>query len=338
MKATRQDVAKLAGVSTATVSYVLNRSKPISEETSKRVMEAVEHLNYRPDQIARSMSTHRSMQLGIFLDNISSPYYGDIVQGFEAAASEQSYFVNVCTSHKRFADYFENVISRRLDGLFIMMPPARYDENMLDKMAQNGIPLITSGYRDIDIRRFCSIENDYVSGIRALMRMLKGRGHERIAFLSGLNRDSRYDSRAQAYLDSAQALGLSMGDELLIDTQPGFSTGERDGYELALRLIRTGRKFTAAIFINDLTAIGAYKAFQEAGLRIPEDVAVAGIDGISIGEYITPALTTLSFDKIAFGRKAFELLHTQMTVGSTGYYLNKLTLLERKSTDILRRA
>ena len=183
---TRADVARLAGVSTATVSYVLNHTKHISPETTKRVMDAVRELDYRPDFVARSLSQRQTKQLAIFMDDATNPLYGEIIRSFEECASEKGYFVSICASQRRFQEYFDNAISRRLDGLFIMAPPRHYGAETLRRVAGRGIRVITSGYYDVDREQCSSIENDFVSAMRKGMLHLYDRGHRDIAFLTGL--------------------------------------------------------------------------------------------------------------------------------------------------------
>ena len=183
---TRADVARLAGVSTATVSYVLNHTKHISPETTKRVMDAVRELDYRPDFVARSLSQRQTKQLAIFMDDATNPLYGEIIRSFEECASEKGYFVSICASQRRFQEYFDNAISRRLDGLFIMAPPRHYGAETLRRVAGRGIRVITSGYYDVDQEQCSSIENDFVSAMRKGMLHLYDRGHRDIAFLTGL--------------------------------------------------------------------------------------------------------------------------------------------------------
>ncbi len=109
MKVTRTDVAKLAGVSTATVSYVLNGSRSMSEKTRKLVLDAVEQLNYKPDMIARSMTKNETRQLSFMVNDATNPFYGEIIVGFENAAMERGYFVNICTGNKNINDYFRQL-------------------------------------------------------------------------------------------------------------------------------------------------------------------------------------------------------------------------------------
>jgi DNA-binding LacI/PurR family transcriptional regulator len=332
MKTTRIDVAKLAGVSTATVSNVINETGKVKEDTVKKVLDAVKALDYKPDMIARSMSTNRTMQIGIVLENISNPFYGDIIKGFESAANEKNYFVNICTGFSKLDDYFDNFITRRLDGVFVTAIPYKFNTNKLYHLVDKGIKVVMSGNVDANIKIVSSIENDHITAIHEAMDYLYNLGHRDIAYLSGLGRNLPYDLRNVAYLEMIEKLKLPFGDTLLFDGKYPYSTDMADGYYYANELIQSKRKFTAVICVNDLMALGAMKALKEKGYRIPEDVSVMGFDGISFGQFWEPSLTTMHLDKVAFGKKAFELLYSNIINGNTGYYKNKLTLMEGKST------
>ncbi len=333
---TRADVARLAGVSTATVSYVLNHTKHISPETTKRVMDAVRELDYRPDFVARSLSQRQTKQLAIFMDDATNPLYGEIIRSFEECASEKGYFVSICASQRRFQEYFDNAISRRLDGLFIMAPPRHYGAETLRRVAGRGIRVITSGYYDVDREQCSSIENDFVSAMRKGMLHLYDRGHRDIAFLTGLTSSMQSDMRIRGYVAMLESLRLACGTDLLVEGSPDFSTSMDDGYALARRLMERGKPFTAVICVNDLTAIGAYTAFTRAGLRIPEDVAVMGFDDIAFSKFTNPPLTTFAIDKRDFGARAFRMLYDSIQNGKTTHYVNPLTFIERQSTAVWR--
>lgn len=181
MTVTRKDVAKKAGVSTATVSNVLNRSVNVKEETAQRVLEAVRLLDYSPNMVARSLSTKRTMQVAIVLEDIGNPFFAEVAADFERAAEEKKYFVNICMSLNKLDDYYENFKSRGVDGVFVAALPHKYDVNRLYQLAESGIKVVTSGNVEIDTRRISSIESDYEGGIRKAMEYLCGLGHRRIA-------------------------------------------------------------------------------------------------------------------------------------------------------------
>lgn len=336
MRVTRADVAKLAGVSTATVSYVLNNPEKISPKTREKVMDAIKALDYRPDMVARSMATGKTKQIGIVLEDASNPFYGKIVRGFESAANEKNYFVNICTSFNKLDDYFDNFIARNVDGVFVAALPHKFRVEKLYELLDKGIKVINSGNVEVDLRRIASIENDHIDAMRQAMEYLYSLGHREIAYLSVLEKDSSYDLRCIGYRKMVEELKLPCGDELLIDGKYPYITGPEEGYEEARKLIALNKKITAVICANDLVAFGAMKAFYEAGLRMPEDVSVMGFDGIDLAKYSQPSLTTMALDQYEFGRKAFEMLYAYMKQGTVGYYKNNLKLIKRDSTGICK--
>ena len=174
-----------------------------------------------------------------------------------------------------------------------------------------------------------SIESDYAAAMRMAVKHLAGLGHSEIVYLSGLSHEMRYDLRCDAYQKQMTELGLS---PVLIDGDPPYQTDVRAGYRQASRLLSSQTPFTAVICGNDLMAIGAMRAFFERGLRVPEDISVVGFDGIDLGRFQTPSLTTLAVDARDFGEKAFELLYASMTQETTSFYSSKLKLIQGEST------
>lgn len=332
MKVTRADVAKLAGVSTATVSYVLNGSRNMSEKTKKLVNDAVEQLNYKPDMIARSMTKRETKQLSLMINDITNPFFSEIVVGFETAAIEKGYFVNVCTGYKDINNYFDNYIARRIDGVFVVAIPYKFDLKKLYDLADNGIKVVVSGNTEADLKKVNSIENDYIAGMDAAISHLYGLGHRKIAYLSGLSRKHKFDRRMEGYFSALERAGLSCGEELLLEGKAPYSTGVEDGYSMAKELLSSRKEFTAVICSNDLMAMGAISALEDAGLKVPQDVSVMGFDDILFARTWRPAISTMAVSKHEFGRKAFELLYNNIKNGTTGYYLSQLELKARAST------
>lgn len=336
MRAVRADVAKLAGVSTATVSYVLNNTRNISEETRKKVLDAVDALNYKPDMIARSMVKNETMQLGIVLDNITNPFFGEIILGFENAAIQKGYFVNICTGYKNLDNYFENFISRRMDGVFIVALPSKFHMDKVYKLVEEGIKVVMSANVEADIKKVSSIENDYMEAMNDAVTHLYNLGHREIAYLSGLSRNLKFDRRIEGYIKACSNLKLTCLDSLLFEGNLPYETDIADGYNLAYKLVTSGKKFTAVICTNDLMAIGAIKLLKEKGFKIPADVSVIGYDDIPYSAAWTPSITTMAVQKVNFGTKAFELLQSNISKGNTGFFMNKLTLIERESTGVCK--
>jgi len=338
LKPTRTDVAKLAGVSTATVSNVLNRPDIVAEETAMKVRSAIEQLGYRPNMIARSLAIKRTMQIGIILEDICNPFFGEIVREFENAANEKGYFVNICTGLHKLDSYLDDFVARSLDGIFVTALPYRYNLNKIYNLVEKGVKVVVSGNINVNTSLVSSIENDYVSAMHDVVKYLYDLGHTEIAYLSGLGRELTYDLRCIGYKKSLVEFGLPYRDSLLIDGKYPYTTNIEDGYKCALRLMESGEDFTAVICGNDLMALGAMKAFQEKGYQIPKDISVVGFDGITLSIFFDPVLTTMSVDKIKLGRKAFELLYSNIMHGSTGQYINKLTMRIGGSTARSRKA
>ena len=204
-----------------------------------------------------------------------------------------------------------------------------FDMSKLDQLLENDIRVLVSGNTDVDYRRFSSIESDYAAAMRMAVKHLAGLGHSEVVYLSGLSHEMRYDLRCDAYQKQMTELGLS---PVLIDGDPPYQTDVRAGYRQASRLLSSQTPFTAVICGNDLMAIGAMRAFFERGLRVPEDISVVGFDGIDLGRFQTPSLTTLAVDARDFGEKAFELLYASMTQETTSFYSSKLKLIQGEST------
>lgn len=333
MKATRADVAKMAGVSSATVSYVINNSRNISEKTKNKVYNAINELNYKPDMIARSMSKNETMQLSIVIDCITNPFFGEIVVGFENAAIENGYFVNICTGNKNLNEYFDNFVTRRIDGVFVAAIPYKFDVEKVYELVEQGIKVVVSANVEADIKKVCSIENDYVDGMNQAIDYLYSIGHRNIAYLSGLSRNQKFDRKVEGYLGAIEKYKLSIGSDLLFDGMAPYTTNISDGYNLTMKLIQSGKKFSAIICLNDLMAMGSIKALNEKGYNVPGDVSVMGFDDISFAAAWNPSITTMAVPKAELGKKAFDLLHSNLKNGNTGFYMNKLKLVIRESTS-----
>lgn len=281
--------------------------------------------------VARSLSTKRTMQVAIVLEDIANPFFAEIASDFGAAAEKKGYFVNICMGLNKLDEYFEDFKSRGMDGVFVTALPHKFDVNKLYQLVDSGIYVVTSGNEEIDTRKISSIENDHENGLQKVMEYLYGLGHRKIAYLSGLGKELSNDCRCKIYLKNLENLGLDYGDRLLVDGKYPYTTTMKDGFQGAKQLLESQKTFTAVICSNDMMAIGAICALEESGLRIPEDVSVIGMDGTDISRYCRPSLTTLEVSK-GLGRKAFELLYGNMIHGNVGYYKNNVELIVREST------
>ena len=332
MRVTRKDVAEKAGVSVATVSYVLNNSRKLTEKTRKKVMDVVDELSYKPDMVAKSMVTNKTMQLSIIVNDIVNPFFGEIVLGFEKSAIEKGYFVNIFSGFQSLDEYMENLLARRIDGVFITAIPEKFHMEKLYALVDAGIKVVVSGNVEADMKKVSSFENNQLDAMEKATTYLNDLGHRDIAFVTGLSRTHKFDTKVEAYKSCMKKLGHNQSESLLIDGNPPFNTSDQEGYELTHKLIRTGKDFTAIICSNDFMAFGCIRALTESGLRIPEDVSVIAFDDTHLSTMWNTSITAVSYSKSQLGAKAFELLYNNIKNEMTSYYLNTTELFIREST------
>lgn len=302
MAVTREDVAKLAGVSGTTVSYVLNNTKSVTPEVRQRVLAAAERLNYHPSLLARGMATKETRHIAILVKNLQNPYYSSIHEGIQSVATREGYIVSVLSTQNSPADNINTMLARGIDGVIVVaVSSLRAFKDLLkpsSPIAFVSDEVAAHFYRDAVF--------DMVKEFRAL-------GHRRVAFLSGLPMEMPSHYRYHDFMDALQTCGMDTDPELLVDGDG--STDEESGYRAADALLKRGVPFTGVFTTNDLMAMGAMKRFWREGLRIPEDVSVCGCDGITVTEYTTPPLATLQAHAVDLGAYLMYQLLEKMRPG-----------------------
>jgi len=299
-------VAKRARVSTATVSRVINGTAIVSPETTKRVREAIEALNFYPDSNARTLGTGRSGLYGLIISDITNPYFPELVKAFEDIAVEHGQDVLIANTDydpKRMELCVIRMLQRKVDGVAIMT--SEMDDRLIKKFSHRQIPTV---FMDTpkEIRGVSTVRVDYAAGVKLAMEHLFSLNHRRIAFISGPVALSSANVRAEAFLRSMRLHGLKVDPNLM---QQGNHRVE-GGHAAMLRILRTGELPTAVFASNDLTAIGAMGAIHERGIRIPGEISVIGFDDIELSAYTQPALTTLHVPRRELAALAFmSLLH-----------------------------
>ncbi len=303
--ATIADVAKRAGVSIATVSRVLNRTAVVNGATEERVRSAISHLHYVPHSAARILASRRTSTLGLLLPEIGGWYFPSMLRGIEAAARQQGYDLLIHTAE---ATYPLKASRRALgmhntDGLLVFTNSLEQDE--LELMQQKDFPVVLlhqTPTRTLGIP-VVTIENK--SGAQMLVDHLIDVHHcRRIVFLQGPEGHEDSVWRERGYRESLKTHGIPFDDSLV-------AAGEFDEFAAASalgQLLVDGLDFDAVFCGDDDAAIGATTALQRAGLRIPEDVAVAGFDDVPISRFLTPPLTTVRAPTEGVGRCAVEQL------------------------------
>jgi LacI family transcriptional regulator len=308
MRVTIKDVAREAGVSIATVSRVLNNSGPVREETRRRIAEVARRLRYVPDGAARSLITRRTNTLGVLLPDLYGEFFSEVIRGVDRAARLNAYHLLVSCSHDDRAEIEAAVraMRGRVDGLVVMSPDV--DAAALAANLPEGLPVVLLNSA-VEGGAYDSLAVDNYGGAYAMVRHLAGRGHRRIASITGSERNHDARERLRGYRAALRDAGLERRPEWEL---AGDFT-ESSGFEAARRLLELEPRPTAVFAANDSMAIGAICALRQGGLRVPQDVAVAGFDDIPIARYVDPPLTTVHVSISELGARAVERLLEAVT-------------------------
>jgi LacI family transcriptional regulator len=303
---TSRDVARLARVHRATVSRALNSKTRVlvNEQTARRVLEAAAALSYRPNQIARAVSTSRSQSIGVLVPDITNPLFPPIVRGIEDRLEADGYvplLANTDNDPARERLVFEALHTRHVDGFIVAT--ARADAHLLGDVAPAGPPVVLVN-RSLPGRSLSAVVADDEAGLRLAVAHLVRLGHRRIAYVGG--GDEWSGDRRAAFLRAARAAAAD-GDPRLVATSRG-STEEEQGARACRLLLTRDPCWTAVVAATDLLAAGCYAALQERGLSIPGDVSVVGFDDMPFTDRFGPPLTTIRVPRYEIGRAAAALL------------------------------
>jgi LacI family transcriptional regulator len=305
MSASIKEVALKAGVSVATVSRVINSTGPVAQETRARIQDAIAKLRYVPHGAARSLITNQTDTVGVLLPDLYGEFFSEVIRGVDIAARRNAYHVLVSGFHSDRAE-IEAVLRAlrgRVDGLIVLSPDV--DAQSLRRNLPETLPVVllnTPG----DGTTFDAIQIDNFGGACAMVRHLAGLGHRRIALIRGPKENVDAQERLRGYRDALESLGIETSPELEIEGD--FSEGS--GHRAGRRLLALQPRPTAVFAANDSMAVGCLFALREAGVRVPEDLALAGFDDIPIARYLTPSLTSVHVPIAELGMRAMErLLH-----------------------------
>jgi len=298
-----KDVARKAGVSIASVSRVMNDHDNVREETRARVLAAVRTLRYVPHSGARSLITHRTHAIGVLLPDLYGEFFSEIIRGIDEVARQRKLQLLLSSVHGDAAELAAamRAMRGRVDGLLVMSP--HVDTALLDRNIPTTLPVVLLNNPLTDARH-STVTIDSYSGARAMVRHLIGRGHHHIVHLSGpeLNFDSQ--ERQRGYGDEMAA---SLPDVRPVVLQGDFS--EKSGLAAGRRLSARGAERPDAVFAaNDVMAVGCMLAFREAGVRVPDDIAVTGFDDIPVAALVSPGLTTMRVRIAELGHSALAQL------------------------------
>jgi LacI family transcriptional regulator len=305
---TLSDVAKLAGVSPKTVSNVINQHPHVREATRRKVQQAIQELGYHPNIAARSLVTKRHNLIGFVLWDILNPAYTEMVEMVVAKARDSGYMVilgNAARDPNEEERMATLLIQQRVDGA--ILASTSKDSTVPDHLTAAGVPVVlVSRYTDNLTTDFVGVDN--LKGGYMVTQHLIGLGHERIAFMRGIPTSSTSLDREAGYRQALDARGILCDESLIVCgdyTSPG-------AYAATQRLLTLDECPTAIVCANDLMAISAIDAILDAGLRVPEDVAVTGFDDIAVAGSRSLGLTTIRCEMDRMAQEAVNLLLSRM--------------------------
>ena len=329
---TIKDVAGLAGVSTATVSRVLNNHQQISPETRARVTAAVERLDYQFNRVARRLRMEGAQILGLIISDIANPFFTSVVRGIEDVAYENQYSLLLCNSDEHPAReelHMRVLLAEKVAGVIIS--PTDENSVVYKPLIKSGTPVVLLDRRlrhiDLDTVIVDNIQGAY-DAVDHLIRL----GHRRIGLIGGPMRITTARERQEGYAKALRDHGLTVAEALI----KGGDFKQDSGYRAAHELLALDDPPTAIFTANNLMTLGALNAIHETGLRIPTDVAIVGFDDMPWAQSLDPPLTTISQPTCDMGRTAANLLLKRIAGGHTDTVEIKLpaTLIDRKSCGL----
>jgi LacI family transcriptional regulator len=321
---TIRDVAAKAGVSVATVSRVFNRKGPIREATMRRVMDVAGELQYVPHAGARSLSTRSTRTIGVVLPELHGEFFSEVIRGIDLAARQHGYHLLLSGSHSDRDEMRAVVQAVRglVDGLIVMSPDLEPSTLLAD--LPSGVDVVMLNSR---VEGRTSITVDNAGGARDVVRHLYSLGHRRMAFIAGPPHNADAEQRRRGFRTETRAAGIETAEIA------GFFT-EGSGHEAGQQILALRSRPTAVFAANDSMAIGALSAFREAGVRVPEDMALVGFDDIPIARFLSPPLTTVRVEIAELGRRAVAHVVGALEGGGDGAKKRdviKTTLVVRES-------
>ncbi|NLY91818.1 MAG: LacI family transcriptional regulator [Firmicutes bacterium] len=319
MRVTINDIAKKAQVSASTVSRVIADSPLISAATKEKVLKIMKEMNYHPNIIARSLVNRSPQIIGVVMPGMAEqsfqhPFFPELLAGIGSMANKQGYKIllaNVATLDEEKQMVKELTFGGITAGLILLT--SRDQNPTVDQLVETGFPFVVIGRTENPCVNWVDNDN-FLIGYQLVEHFLE-QGHRRIAFLGYSPGFTVTRDRLQGYKKALTDHKIPIDNGLVVESE--FISA--NGYDLMKRLLALRERPTAVIACDDLLAFGAIKAIHEAGLQVPADIAVAGINNVPLADYYNPPLTSVKINAFALGTKAFEMLQTVLTSSVESY-------------------
>ena len=312
---TMRDVANASGFSPATVSIVLNNAplaRYIAPATKKKIEDSARKLGYRPNVMARFLRSKRTHSVGVMFFDVTDPFCTPILRGIENSLFQGSYVPILADAHNqrnRFERYLELLLERRVEALVVVANWLFVDIHLLADFSKRNIPAATIGW-ELPGDTVSSVMVDNEAGGRLAMEHLHKLGHRKIAYIRGPKTLIDSAPRWKGIQKFAHTAGLEIDSDLTMQLPEAFdpNSGFEGGFRLTEELLQRRRKFTALLAFDDLTAFGAIRALNKAGIRVPEQCSVIGFDDVALSALATPSLTTVRQPLEVMGNVAVNII------------------------------
>lgn len=310
-------IAEAAGVSTATVSRVLNGSDKVREDTAKRVMDIVEEMDYRLDHVARRMKVKAtdSLVIGLIITDIGNPFFSNVAKGVEDIAFKNRHVLMICNTNEspeKEKFFLNSLLSEKVSGVIIVPTIGNGNDAFLKKLVLDGFPMVTVDRRIKNLNVDTVSINNEAGGYQATQRLIQN-GHNRIGIICGIRGLSNTEDRLKGYRRALRDAGISFSDEL-VTFGNYVENGGRDGMRQLLNLKNPP---TAVFSTNNLMTLGCIKEIYNRRISIPDEMALVGFDDSTWAEALIPPLTTIKQPGYELGINAAELLIKRLNNSDT---------------------
>ena len=292
MKFTIKDIANFAGVSTSTVSRVINNQKYVSKSNTEKVLKIINARNYTPNNIARSLITKKTYTIGLIIPDITNPFYAETAKIIENTSRKLGYSVIMCNTENRTSlqnKYINILIQKSVDG--VIFGSVKTKDFNIDKLFSQGIPYITY-HRKLDKKNTSYVVSDNISGIKMAIRYLTSLGHKNIAYISGPSSFSTGIERLEGFFEARKEFSINQSDALI--KEGGYS--QEKSWKITKELLCLTPRPTAILAANDLMAISAFDCILRHKLTVPKDISIIGYDNINMAAHERIQLTTVSVE------------------------------------------
>lgn len=317
--ATMKDIARLAQVSTSTVSHVVNGTRFVSDEVREKVMRVVAELNYTPSAVARSLKVKVTQTIGLLVTATNNPFFAEVMAGVEQYCRQHQYNLIIATTGgdaKRLQQNLQTLMHKQVDGLLLMCGDSRFQA---EEELTISVPLVVMDWWFTELNADKILENSELGGYLATKILIEA-GHQNIGIITGNLKKSAAQNRLKGYKKALAEANIPLNTDWVVESHFDFEGGVA-GME---KLLAASNRPSAVFCCSDTIAVGAYQVIHRQGLRIPQDISVIGYDDIELARYLSPPLSTVSQPKAELGKLAVEMLLKRLKEPEENYQTRTL--------------